>query len=55
MELPVVAIVGKTRLDTSSHHLEESVFERLRDVRLSVNLLHVVINDSRLEHTRVKE
>ena len=55
MELPVVAIVGKTRFDSSSHHLEESVFERLWDVRLSINLLHVVIDNSRLEQSRVQE
>ena len=55
MKLPVVAIVRKTRLDASLNHSEESVLERLWDVRLSINLLHVVIDDSRLEHARVQE
>lgn len=55
MKLPVVAIVRKTRLDSGLDHSEESIFERLWDVRLSINLLHVVIDDSRLEHPRVQE
>ena len=55
MKLPVVAIIRKTRLDASLNHSEESVLERLWDVRLSINLLHVVIDDSRLEHARVQE
>ena len=55
MKLPVVAIVRKTRLNTGFDHSEESIFERLWDVRLSINLLHVVIDDSRLEHACVQE
>ena len=55
MELPVIAIVRKTRFDSGFNHLEESVAERFWDVRLSINLLHVVINDSRLEQAGVQE
>ena len=55
MKLPVVAIVRKTRFNSGFHHLEECVAERFWDVRLSINLLHVVINDSRLEQARVQE
>ena len=55
LELLVVAIVGKTRLDTSFDHLEISLFQGIWDISLGVDLLHLLVNNSRLVASRVQE
>lgn len=55
LELLVVVVVGKARLDTSLDHLEVSFLESIWNVRLRIDLFHLLINDTRLVTTSVQK
>ena len=55
LELLVVVVVGKARLDTSLDHLEVSFLESIWNVRLRIDLLHLLIDDTRLVATSVQK
>jgi len=46
LELLVVVVVGKARLDTSLDHLEVSFLESIWNVRLRIDLFHLLIDNT---------
>ena len=51
----IVTVVDQTRLDTGFDHLKVGLLQWLRDVRLCINLLELLVHDTRWEPTRVEK
>ena len=52
-DLLEVVIVSESRLDASLDHPEVGLLERLRDIGFCINLLHPLVDLSRLELAHV--
>ena len=55
LDLLVVIVIGKTRLDASLDHIEVSFFQGCRDVSFGIDLFHFLVDDTRLEETRIEK